>query len=101
MRPVSDIIPFPAARPRRIEGISAFLAIYVIWGSTFLAIRFAVESIPPLFTAATRHLIAGFILLAWSLWRGARPTRQGWRAGIALGLLFFFVSHGPLHWAQF
>src|SRR5438552_14387325 len=100
MRPVSDIIPFPAARPRRIEAISAFLAIYVIWGSTFLAIRYAVESIPPLFTAATRHLVAGSILLAWSLWKGERPTRQGLRAGLILGFLFFFVSHGLLHWAE-
>ena len=87
------------ARPARIEGILAFLAIYVIWGSTFLAIRFAVESIPPLFTAATRHLVAGSILLAWALWKGERPTRQGWRAGLVLGFLFFFVSHGLLHWA--
>jgi drug/metabolite transporter (DMT)-like permease len=87
-------------RPGRIEAISAFFAIYVIWGSTFLAIRFAVESIPPLFTAATRHLVAGSILLGWALWKGERPTREGWRAGIALGFLFFFVSHGLLHWAE-
>src|SRR5437870_9265739 len=100
MRPVSDIIPFPAARPRRIEAISAFLAIYVIWGSTFLAIRYAVESIPPLFTAGTRHLLAGSILLGWALWKGERPTRQGWRAGLVLGFLFFFLSHGLLHWAE-
>ena len=91
---------FPAARPGRIEAVGAFLAIYVIWGSTFLAIRFAVESIPPLFTAATRHLVAGSILLGWALWKGERPTRQGWRAGLVLGFLFFFVSHGLLHWAE-
>src|SRR3954465_1098733 len=90
----------PATRPSRLEAISAFLAIYVIWGSTFLAIRFAVESIPPLFTAATRPLVGVSILLAWALWKGERPTRQGWRAGIVLGFLFFFVSHGLLHWAE-
>jgi len=90
----------PAGRPSRIEAIFAFLAIYIIWGSTFLAIRYAVESIPPLFTAATRHLLAGSILLAWALWKGERPTRQGWRAGVILGFLFFFVSHGLLHWAE-
>ena len=89
-----------SVRPGRIEAISAFLAIYVIWGSTFLAIRYAVESIPPLFTAATRHLVAGSILLAWALWKGERPTRQGVRAGLILGFLFFFVSHGLLHWAE-
>src|SRR5260221_8612443 len=87
-------------RPGRIETIAAFLAIYLIWGSTFLAIRCAVESIPPLFTAATRHLLAGSILVAWALWKGERPTRQGWRAGIILGFLFFLVSHGLLHWAE-
>jgi drug/metabolite transporter (DMT)-like permease len=97
---VSDTTVVPATRPGRIETVSAFFAIYVIWGSTFLAIRFAVESIPPLFTAATRHLVAGSILLAWALWKGERPTRQGWRAGLVLGFLFFFVSHGLLHWAE-
>jgi drug/metabolite transporter (DMT)-like permease len=97
---VSETTAVPAARPGRIEAISAFLAIYLIWGSTFLAIRFAVESIPPLFTAATRHLVAGSILLGWALWKGERPTRQGWRAGLVLGFLFFFVSHGLLHWAE-
>jgi drug/metabolite transporter (DMT)-like permease len=84
----------------RVEAILAFLAIYVIWGSTFLAIRYAVVSIPPLFTAATRHLVAGSILLGWALWKGERPTREGWRAGLVLGFLFFFVSHGLLHWAE-
>jgi drug/metabolite transporter (DMT)-like permease len=53
-----------------------------------------------LFTAATRHLVAGSILLGWALWKGERPTRQGWRAGLVLGFLFFFVSHGLLHWAE-
>ena len=97
---MSETVALPSARPARIEGILAFLAIYVIWGSTFLAIRFAVDSIPPLFTAATRHLVAGSLLLAWALWKGERPTRQGWRAGLILGFLFFFVSHGLLHWAE-
>ena len=97
---VSDASALQTVRPSRIEAIFAFLAIYVIWGSTFLAIRYAVESIPPLFTAAIRHLLAGSILLGWALWKGERPTRQGLRAGIILGFLFFFVSHGLLHWAE-
>src|SRR5437763_949459 len=90
----------PLARPARLESVLAFLAIYLIWGSTFFAIRVAVESIPPLFTAATRHLVAGSILLGWALWKGERPTRQGLKAGLVLGGLFFFVSHGLLHWAE-
>ena len=52
------------ARPSRIQSIAAFLAIYLIWGSTFLAIRYAIGSIPPLLTAGTRHFVAGTILLA-------------------------------------
>jgi drug/metabolite transporter (DMT)-like permease len=78
----------------------AFVAIYVIWGSTYLAIRYAVETIPPLVTAGVRHSIAGGIMLAWACWRGFRPTRQQWLAGFALGALFFLIGHGSLHWAE-
>src|SRR5271169_6634525 len=53
----------------------AFVAIYVIWGSTYLAIRYAVETIPPLVAAGIRHSIAGGIMLTWAYWRGFRPTR--------------------------
>src|SRR5438270_289329 len=63
-------------RPIRLQTVAAFLAIYLIWGSTFLAIRYAIESIPPLLTAGTRHLLAGAILAGWALWKGERPTRQ-------------------------
>ena len=78
----------------------AFVAIYVIWGSTYLAIRYAVETIPPLVTAGIRHSIAGGIMLTWAWWRGFRPTRQQWAAGFALGALFFLIGHGSLHWAE-
>src|SRR5580700_6954163 len=78
----------------------AFVAIYVIWGSTYLAIRYAVETIPPLVTAGIRHSIAGGIMLTWAWWRGFRPTRQQWTAGLALGALFFLIGHGSLHWAE-
>jgi drug/metabolite transporter (DMT)-like permease len=78
----------------------AFVAIYVIWGSTYLAIRYAVETIPPLVTAGIRHSIAGGIMLAWAWMRGFRPTRQQWGAGFALGAFFFLIGHGTLHWAE-
>ncbi len=78
----------------------AFLAIYIVWGSTYLAIRYAVETIPPLVTAGIRHTIAGSILLAWACARGYRPRREHWVAGIVLGALFFLVGHGTLHWAE-
>jgi drug/metabolite transporter (DMT)-like permease len=78
----------------------AFVAIYVIWGSTYLAIRYAVETIPPLVAAGIRHSIAGAIMLTWAWWRGFRPTRQQWFAGFVLGAFFFLIGHGTLHWAE-
>jgi drug/metabolite transporter (DMT)-like permease len=84
----------------RVRVILAFLAIYVIWGSTYLAIRYAVEVIPPLYTAGFRHLIAGSILLAWALAKGQRPTLAQARASVVIGFLFFLIGHGSLHWAE-
>ncbi len=89
-----------AARRSRLLLLAAFFAIYVIWGSTYLAIRYAVETIPPLLTAATRHLIAGAILYLWARSRGLRPTRQQWAAAALLGALYFLLGHGLLHWAE-
>lgn len=78
----------------------AFAAIYLIWGSTYLAIRYAVETIPPLVTAGIRHTVAGMILLVWAYARGYRSKREHWIAGAVLGALFFLVGHGTLHWAE-
>ena len=100
------IVPTPrqrtSARNRadRIKLALAFAAIYVVWGSTYLAIRYAVETIPPLVTAGIRHSIAGAIMLAWACARGYRPKREHWIAGIIIGALFFLVGHGTLHWAE-
>jgi drug/metabolite transporter (DMT)-like permease len=84
----------------RLLILLAFACIYFIWGSTYLAIRYAVETIPPLFVASFRHLIAGALLFGWCYWRGLRPTRQQWFASIVLGALFFLIGHGTLHWAE-
>ena len=92
-----------AADHKRAETIKlglAFAAIYLVWGSTYLAIRYAVETIPPLVTAGIRHSIAGSILLAWAWARGFRPTRENWISGLVLGALFFLIGHGTLHWAE-
>jgi drug/metabolite transporter (DMT)-like permease len=93
----------PAGSPDRAYAIKlalAFAAIYLVWGSTYLAIRYAVETIPPLVTAGIRHSIAGSILLAWAWARGFRPTRENWISGFILGALFFLIGHGSLHWAE-
>src|SRR5256886_8885573 len=90
------------ARPRlhRATVIFSFLSIYLIWGSTYLAIRYAVETIPPLYTAGLRHLIAGTILLVGCLAKRLRPTWAQVRASIIIGVFFFLIGHGTLHWAQ-
>src|SRR5437667_4878623 len=86
--------------PSRVLMALSFIAIYVIWGSTYLAIRYAVATIPPFVTVGIRHSIAGLVLLGVALLRGFRPTLQHWFSGIVLGALFFFVGHGTLHWAE-
>src|SRR5579871_2086845 len=90
----------PSHRVDSIRLALAFAAIYLVWGSTYLAIRYAVETIPPLVTAGIRHTVAGGVLLAWALARGYRPKREHWIAGAIVGALFFLVGHGTLHWAE-
>jgi drug/metabolite transporter (DMT)-like permease len=80
--------------------VFSFLSIYLIWGSTYLAIRYAVETIPPLYTAGIRHLTAGTILLLWCLAKRLRPTWAQIRASIIIGTFFFLIGHGTLHWAE-
>jgi drug/metabolite transporter (DMT)-like permease len=91
---------FATQRSWRVRVVLCFIAIYVIWGSTYLAIRYAVETIPPLYTAGIRHLCAGSILLAWALAKGLRPTWAQIRASVVIGFFFFLVGHGSLHWAE-
>jgi drug/metabolite transporter (DMT)-like permease len=95
-RPVAGVRP----RLHRATVLFSFLSIYLIWGSTYLAIRYAVETIPPLYTAGFRHLLAGSILLLWCLAKGLRPTWAQVRASIIIGLFFFLIGHGTLHWAE-
>lgn len=78
----------------------AFFAIYFIWGSTYLAIRYAVEGIPPLFTAGARSLAAGVVLYTWARLRGHRVSWREWRSSLIVGALFFLAGHGSLHWAE-
>ncbi len=97
-------MPFPHSsitrRPGTIALLLAFFVIYVVWGSTYLAIRYAVETIPPLLVVAVRQGIAGSAIFAWVYGRGYRPTLREWRASVILGILYFVISHGALHWAE-
>jgi drug/metabolite transporter (DMT)-like permease len=96
----SRVLTGTLARPHRFTVILCFLAIYLIWGSTYLAIRYAVETIPPLYTAGIRHLTAGLILLSWCLAKRLRPTWAQIRASLIIGIFFFLIGHGALHWAE-
>jgi drug/metabolite transporter (DMT)-like permease len=88
------------SRSYAVKVVLAFASIYVVWGSTYLAIRYTVATIPPLLAAGIRSLAAGAVLLVWAWVRGFRPKREHWLAGAAVGALFFLVSHGLLHWAE-
>ncbi|HXY25723.1 MAG TPA: EamA family transporter [Candidatus Acidoferrum sp.] len=90
----------PAARTHRLTVLASFASIYLIWGSTYLAIRYAVESIPPLYTAGIRHFTAGAVLLLWCLAKRLRPTWGQVRASLIIGAFFFLIGHGTLHWAE-
>jgi len=79
----------------------AFLAIYFLWGSTYLAIRIAVATVPPFFAAGVRFLIAGAVLYPWARLRGElAPTLQQWKNLLVLGGLMFLAPYGGLFWAE-
>jgi len=85
----------------RLQIALAFLSIYTIWGSTYLAIRFAIETFPPFLMAAIRFLIAGGVLYAWMRLRGAqRPTRANWKAALIIGGLLLLGGNGGVTKAE-
>lgn len=89
------------AHASRAQIIAAFASIYVIWGSTYLAIRYAVETIPPFVMGGVRFLISGTILYLWSRYRGAqRPTRIHWRNAIVAGGFLLLGGNGAVVWAE-
>ncbi|HEU4680345.1 MAG TPA: EamA family transporter [Gemmatimonadales bacterium] len=93
----------PADRPgTRLGLVAAFAAIYLFWGGTFLAIRYAVAEVPPLLTIAIRCLLGALLLYLWLVWRGGleRPTRQQWLTSAIAGTFLFLGCHGALAWAE-
>jgi len=81
--------------------LAAFAAIYFIWGSTYLAIKYALEGIPPFLMMGTRSLAAGLILYFWSRGRGEEKVkRENVIPIVIIGVLFFLVGHGMLAWGQ-
>ena len=82
----------------------ALATVYVVWGSTYLAIAVADRTLPPLLMLAVRFGVAGALLYGWSWWRGdlrlARPGRREWKAAAIVGALLLFVETGAVAWAE-
>ncbi len=90
-------VPEPDAMAKRTATllIAAFAAVYVIWGSTYLAMAVGIESFPPLLLPGSRHLLAGLILFPLLRWKtGIRPTGAQWRTAIVTGVLLLFIGNG-------
>ena len=89
------------ARPPSWKILLAFGIIYVVWGSTFLAIRIGVHEVPPFLLAAVRFFTAGLVLYAWLRLKGTpAPNRREWVSASALGALIFLFDYGCLFWAE-
>jgi len=87
--------------PARNHLLLAFFLIYVIWGSTYLAIRYAIETIPPFLMAGTRFLAAGLLMYGFMRWQGiASPTRTQWGQLMLVGVFMFLGGNGFVVWAE-
>ena len=98
--------PAPPA-PRRSTILVAFAAVYLVWGSTYLAIRWVLETMPPLVSAGMRFVVAGSVLLAWAWWSERarpegreRPTLRQWGWSALVGGLLFLGGNGAVVWAE-
>jgi drug/metabolite transporter (DMT)-like permease len=90
-----------AAHPPTARLVAAFAAVYIIWGSTYLAIRYAVETIPPFLMAGSRFLCAGAVLYIWARLKGTeRPRAIHWRSTAIVGALLLLCGNGGVVWAE-
>ena len=93
-------LPHPPARATT-RVLMAFAAVYVVWGSTYLAIRIGIESFPPLILAGLRHIIVALFLYPVLRGKtGIRPTAANWRTAVVTGGLLLFVGNGGVSWAE-
>ncbi|QNF33856.1 EamA family transporter [Adhaeribacter swui] len=87
--------------PSRLKIYLAFAAIYLIWGSTFLGIRFTIETMPPFFMSGSRFLLAGLILFLFArLQKVALPTWPQFKTSAIIGILLVLVGNGGVAWAE-
>jgi drug/metabolite transporter (DMT)-like permease len=88
-------------RRQRLVIVLALLAVYIIWGSTYLGISIAIRSIPPLLMAGTRFIISGTILLAYTRVRGfQQPTRRQWGYALMFGVMILGIGNGAVTLAE-
>lgn len=106
MNQTTMTLPLPARaagsdRPQSWQIALALGTVYVLWGSTYLAIRFAVDGLPPFLMSGCRHLLAGVLLFAWSCRQGvARPTASQWKAAATVGALLLLGGNGGVVWSE-
>ena len=80
---------------------TALITVYIVWGSTYLAIRFAIETMPPFLMAAVRFLIAGILLYSWQrLVKNPAPTKKQWRSAAIVGIFLLLGGNGGVVWAE-
>jgi len=89
------------AKPRTSSLVAAFAAVYLVWGSTYWAIKLGLDSLPPFLLGGFRFLLAGALLLAWARWSGlGRPTVMHWRAAGVTGILMLLIGNGAVILAE-
>ena len=112
MTTVDDAARPAAGVPPRLMVVAAFAAIYVIWGSTYLAIKYAIETVPPFLMTGARFLVAGIVLYAWSSFAPGRirpspdsaliggASRRAWRDAFIVGALLIVGGTALVSWAE-
>ncbi|MEO8000190.1 MAG: drug/metabolite exporter YedA [Gemmatimonadaceae bacterium] len=85
----------------RLQLLLGFLCIYTLWGSTYLAIRIGVSTIPPFVMGGIRFIIAGSLLFGWGRWRGGvKPDREQWKNAAIIGVLLLVIGNGAVAWSE-
>ena len=98
---MSATLTAAASASPRSRIVAAFAAVYVVWGSTYLAIRYAVGTMPPFLMAGARFVVSGAIVYAWARGRGApTPTARQWRDATITGVLRLCLGNGAVGWAE-
>jgi drug/metabolite transporter (DMT)-like permease len=98
---MTDATPAGRQPPSHRALWPAFATLYVVWGSTYLAIRYAVQTIPPYLMAGGRFLVSGIILYIWARRRGSpSPSRLEWRDAAIVGALLLCAGNGAVGWAE-